>query len=108
MSDRKSSADAPPVHVDDHLNEDYVDHLPGEPQRPKGWMYKSFKFGSLHVPWYASPRIQLGMVAFVCFMCPGMYNAMTGMGAGGKADSGLADNMVRTSLAWGSVAFQMC
>jgi hypothetical protein len=62
--------------------------------RPGGWMYKSPKIGPVTLPWYASPKVQLGMVAFVCFLCPGMYNALGGMGGGGKSDPTLADNMV--------------
>ncbi|KAK1144070.1 hypothetical protein N8T08_005732 [Aspergillus melleus] len=65
----------------------------GEVPRPRGWMYKSFKIGPWNTGWYASPRIQLGMVAFVCFMCPGMFNALSGLGGGGKTDPTLADNM---------------
>ncbi|RAL64249.1 hypothetical protein DID88_002141 [Monilinia fructigena] len=37
--------------------------------------------------------IQLTMVAFVCFLCPGMFNALGGLGGGGKSDPTLADNM---------------
>lgn len=63
-----------------------------EAPRPPGWMYKKLpKFG-----WYASPKVQLGMVAFVCFLCPGMFNALSGLGGGGKADPSLADDMVRS------------
>jgi hypothetical protein len=58
--------------------------------RPRGWMYK--RLGRLG--WYASPKFQLGMVAFVCFLCPGMFNALSGLGGGGKADTALADDMV--------------
>lgn len=65
--------------------------------RPAGWMYKDRKIGPIYIPWYASPRIQLGMVAFVCFLCPGMFNALGGLGGGGKSDATLADNMVRIS-----------
>ncbi|KAJ5105642.1 hypothetical protein NUU61_002989 [Penicillium alfredii] len=64
-----------------------------DPPRPKGWMYRSFNVGSWSTSWYASPRIQLGMVAFVCFLCPGMFNALSGLGGGGKSDAYLADNM---------------
>jgi hypothetical protein len=42
--------------------------------RPKGWMYKEFKLGLLVIPWYASPKMQLFLVALVCFLCPGMFN----------------------------------
>jgi hypothetical protein len=59
-------------------------------QLPEGWMYR--RRGKL--PWYASPAIQLGLVAFVCFLCPGMFNALGGLGGGGKTDTSLADDMV--------------
>lgn len=62
--------------------------------RPGGWKYKERRIGSLVIPWYASPTIQLLMVSFVCFLCPGMFNALGGMGGGGKSDPTLADNMV--------------
>jgi hypothetical protein len=67
----------------------------GDPPRPRGWMYKAFRIGPAFIPWYASPRIQLGMVSFVCFMCPGMYNALQGLGGAGKADAELVSKMVR-------------
>lgn len=70
----------------------------GDPPRPRGWMYKSFRAGPIHVPWYASPRIQLGMVSFVCFMCPGMFNALSGLGGGGRDDPELAADMVTSPL----------
>jgi len=61
---------------------------------PRGWKYKQFRIFGHKLPWYASPSVQLGMVSFVCFMCPGMFNALGGLGGGGKADPTLADNMV--------------
>ena len=76
---------------------EYHDSIIDTP-RPSGWMYKSFRVGKWHTPWYASPRFQLGLVAFVCFMCPGMFNALSGLGGGGKTTNGLADKMVRTSF----------
>jgi hypothetical protein len=33
-----------------------------------GWKYRRF----LGLPYYASPQVQLVLVAFVCFLCPGM------------------------------------
>ncbi|QKX60281.1 uncharacterized protein TRUGW13939_07424 [Talaromyces rugulosus] len=62
---------------------------------PRGWMYKQLKIGPWTLPWFASPKIQLGMVAFVCFLCPGMFNALSGLGGGGRSatDTSLADNM---------------
>ncbi|RBA21009.1 hypothetical protein FPRO05_08456 [Fusarium proliferatum] len=70
---------------------DYHDHT--DVDLPRGWKYRRFSLFGKTLPWYASPRIQLGMVAFVCFMCPGMFNALGGLGGGGKTDPTLADNM---------------
>ena len=56
--------------------------------RPTGWMYKSFA----HFPWYASPPTQLVLVAFVCFLCPGMFNAVNGLGGGGQVTATVANN----------------
>lgn len=61
---------------------------------PPGRKYRQLHLFGLTLPWYASPKFQLGMVAFVCFMCPGMFNALSGLGGGGKQDATLADNMV--------------
>jgi hypothetical protein len=72
-----------------------VDPVP----RPAGWMYKSGSIGKWSTSWYASPRIQLAMVAFVCFLCPGMFNALGGLGGGGRTDPTLNDQMVRCSCA---------
>jgi MFS family permease len=49
----------------------------------KPWMYKEFKLGPITIPGYATPPFQLGFVALVCFLCPGMFNAVNGLGAGG-------------------------
>ena len=55
-------------------------------------IYRGRKLGPLRVPWYASPEAQLLMVAFVCFLCPGMFNALGGLGGGGQVDPTTADN----------------
>lgn len=59
--------------------------------RPAGRMYKGFRIGKTEL-WYASPKMQLFMVAMVCFLCPGMYNALTGMGGGGQVDAQVQDD----------------
>ncbi len=70
---------------------------PTEPiQRPGGWMYKGFKIGKKEL-WYASPIVQLLMVAMVCFLCPGMFNALGGLGGGGQVDA-TAQNDASTAL----------
>lgn len=62
--------------------------------RPAGWKYNERRIAGVKIAWYASPAFQLVMVAFVCFLCPGMFNALSGLGGGGKQDHTLADNMV--------------
>lgn len=64
----------------------------GQSSRPTGWMYKSFRFGPIRLPWYASPPSQLVLVALVCFLCPGMFNAIGGLGGGGQVDATTANN----------------
>lgn len=77
-----SEKNAPEVNGGTHLT------APGyTAPRPGGWMYKQIKLGPLNLGWYASPSFQLTMVAFVCFLCPGMFNAINGIGGGGQVDS---------------------
>lgn len=45
--------------------------------------------------WYITPIFQLVWVAAICFLCPGMFNALSGMGGAGMTDATLADQMVR-------------
>ncbi|KAI0913601.1 MFS general substrate transporter [Ustulina deusta] len=61
--------------------------------RPSGWMYKGFKLfpGTTEI-WYASPKAQLLMVSVVCFLCPGLYNALGGLGGGGQLNSRVQAN----------------
>ncbi|KAF5355793.1 hypothetical protein D9756_004299 [Leucocoprinus leucothites] len=35
---------------------------------------------------YSHPMTQVTLLGFVCFMCPGLFNALTGLGAGGQVD----------------------
>ena len=64
----------------------------GYTELPTGWKYRTFKLGPITVPAYASPPFQLTLVAFVCFMCPGMFNAVNGLGGGGQFDATTSDN----------------
>lgn len=50
----------------------------------KPWMYKPLKLGPWKLPHFASPQVQLILVSFVCFLCPGMYNSVTGLGGAGQ------------------------
>lgn len=54
----------------------------------KPWMYKPMiKIGNWEAPWFASPEAQLILVSCVCFLCPGMFNAVSGLGGGGQVNA---------------------
>lgn len=86
----------PEAMASQHINnsEGYYNYSTGAVDLPLTWKYRQHRLLGRTLPWYASPKIQLGMVALVCFMCPGMFNALTSMGGGGKVDHTLTDNMV--------------
>lgn len=70
---------------------DSVDNGTTEIALPVGRKYRSTKIGLVTLPHYASPATQLVIVAFVCFLCPGMFNALSGMGGGGQVSANAAD-----------------
>lgn len=35
---------------------------------------------------YYSPVVQVWLLGFICFMCPGLFNALNGLGGGGQLD----------------------
>lgn len=41
---------------------------------------------------YNSPLVQVSLIGLVCFCCPGMFNALSGLGAGGQIDPTAANN----------------
>jgi hypothetical protein len=41
---------------------------------------------------YYNPYTQIVMLGFVCFMCPGLWNAINGLGAGGQTDARTSAN----------------
>ena len=55
-------------------------------------MYRRFKIGPWTTPAYVSPQFQIAFVAMVCFLCPGMFNAVNGLGAGGLVNPHDIDN----------------
>ncbi|KAI9371935.1 major facilitator superfamily domain-containing protein [Aspergillus egyptiacus] len=72
-------------------NEKVAPSATADPEAPqdntvigKPWMYKPLKIGPLTLPYFASPHMQLILVSFVCFLCPGMYNSVSGLGGAGQ------------------------
>ncbi|KAE8153187.1 major facilitator superfamily domain-containing protein [Aspergillus avenaceus] len=41
---------------------------------------------------YTYPWFQILLISFICFCCPGMYNALTGLGGSGQVDPTVAAN----------------
>lgn len=64
---------------------------------PASWKYKRVTIAGFKFPWFASPPVQLVIVSFVCFLCPGMFNALNGMGGGGQLNP-TANNRANTAL----------
>ncbi|KAI0038746.1 MFS general substrate transporter [Auriscalpium vulgare] len=53
---------------------------------------------------YYNPYVQVVLLGFVCFMCPGLFNALNGLGAGGQLDSETSANANSTLYATFAVA----
>lgn len=66
-----SNEKAAPTEVDSEKHSmEQASYVPAAPP-PTGWMYRSRKIGGIPIPYYASPKAQLLLVSFVCFLCPG-------------------------------------
>jgi hypothetical protein len=74
-----------------------TEELIGDIALLKGWKYRGRCITGINIPWYTSLKIQLGMVAFVCFLCRSMFNALSDIRGGRKTDATLADN-INTAL----------
>ncbi|KAI8394089.1 major facilitator superfamily domain-containing protein [Radiomyces spectabilis] len=53
---------------------------------------------------YNSPNFQVFLVGFICFCCPGMFNALNGIGGAGRSSPKATDN-ANTAL---SITFTLC
>ena len=86
----ETTTHSPPISHDGHAKEEGA--IVGPSTRGPQWMYHSFKIGPWTFPGLATPDPQIIFVAFVCFLCPGMYNAVSGLGAGGQIKTTDIDN----------------
>lgn len=59
---------------------------------PNSPVTRRHKIGMAVLPAYASPPVQLALVAFISFLCPGMWNALNGLGGGGLVQVEPANN----------------
>lgn len=53
---------------------------------------------------YYNPYTQVALLGFVCFMCPGLFNALQGLGGGGQLDTETSANANSTLYATFAVA----
>lgn len=72
-----SDAQAEAAKLGSDRSSDYSDSQqpPAIFERPTGWRRI-----------YYHPVLQVALLGFVCFMCPGMFNALTGLGGGGQVN----------------------
>lgn len=83
-----------------HAGEQSPSPVPSEQiDTPTGWKYKKFTLSKKTV-WYASPSVQLVLVSMVCFLCPGMFNAVSGIGGSGLSNPFVADNVCAGESIW--------
>jgi hypothetical protein len=56
------------------------------------WMYSKGPriFGNIW--YYASTQVQVALISIICFLEPGLFNAITGLGGAGQIDATAADN----------------
>ena len=84
---------AAPVLEESKTSQDHAAEEAGhDAPLPPSWKYKKIRILGYTLPFYASPQVQLVIVAIVCFLCPGMFNALTGMGGGGNENATAADD----------------
>ena len=90
MAVEKALPAADPGPAADHaavVSKSPIDYEAAALKASPAWVYRPVRLGSLRLPWYASPPVQLVMVALVCFLCPGMFNALSGLGGGGQVSA---------------------
>ncbi|KAK3172048.1 hypothetical protein OEA41_004132 [Lepraria neglecta] len=97
MASLESEKQGPTAQDKTDENSQAEQHSPSTEQNitavyPTGWKYRTHRLGPWTIPCYASPPVQLVLVAFVCFFCPGMFNALNGLGGGGQFNATTADN----------------
>ena len=72
-------------------NAEFIETIAVVQNLPDGWRYQNHRIADRTLTYYASPVVQLLLVAVICLLLPGSYNALTGLGGGGQADSKVFD-----------------
>lgn len=78
-----------PFQIEDYLTQNAETMSASFSLRVCARIYQCFQDS---VPYYRSSTVQLGLIAFISFLCPGMFNALTGLGGGGLVQAGPASN----------------
>jgi MFS family permease len=68
------------------------DHHGGNDISPSLETNRRPSFWPRFLPRYADPSVQVTLVALISFLCPGMWNALNGLGGGGLVNAEPANN----------------
>lgn len=72
----------------------------------KGWGYQPINFGTLHLPAFKSPPVQLTLLGLVFCFGPGLFCMLNGLGGGGLANPAPSnDALVANNVAIALVGF---
>ncbi|ANB11461.1 hypothetical protein AWJ20_4273 [Sugiyamaella lignohabitans] len=83
MSSPTDLSNSPPVEKVSTDDEKAVAYDSAYAVEEKRWYNTGLKVFGYQFPAYNQGYVQMIMVSFVCFLCPGMYNALSGLGGGG-------------------------
>ncbi|CAB63552.1 transmembrane transporter [Schizosaccharomyces pombe] len=62
------------------------------PLSQSSWIYRRPRIGRFKSLAYGSALTQTIIVSWVCFLCPGMFNALSGLGGGGEVNADVAND----------------
>ena len=69
-----------------------IDDEEGNISTPTAKTRGRYRYWPSILPRYEQPTIQVTLVALISFLCPGMWNALNGLGGGGLVDAEPANN----------------
>lgn len=98
-------SDSLPKSLDDVRGQEKIDHILLENEQLRKWYNRRLTIGPISLPPYSAAHVQLLMVSIVCFLCPGMFNALQGLGGGGQVETATANKANLTLSAVSIIGF---
>jgi MFS family permease len=80
---KSSMEDESTARTEDFQSQNITDHHDKLRSRLHGRLKKTFRLKSSFSATFRSAPFQLSLIAFISFLCPGMYNALNGLGGSG-------------------------